>query len=258
MIELRNVSLSFGGKKVLKDISLCIPDGKITAILGPSGSGKSTILKLMIGLIRPDGGEILVDKVDVVKLPESKLFPIRKQMGMVFQGNALFDSLTVLENLGFFLGENLKLSEAEINERVRNAITFAGLDGYENELPDSLSGGMQKRLAIGRALIFDPRMVLLDEPTVGLDPISSKKILDVIAKLREERGLGAVMVTHTIADVFAIADRVIVLYEGMLVFDDEPAKLHSSDHAFVESFLTEQESHSTPHYNKAKSPETMS
>lgn len=242
MIELRNVSLSFGGKKVLKNISLTIPDERITAILGPSGSGKSTILKLMIGLIRPGAGEILVDGVDVVRLPESKLFPIRKQMGMVFQGNALFDSLTVLENLGFFLGENLMLSPDEVDERVRKSISFAGLEGYENELPDSLSGGMQKRLAIGRALIFDPKMVLLDEPTVGLDPIASKKILDVIRQLREDKGLGAVMVTHTIGDVFAIADGVIVLYEGEIIFDDAPAQLHECKHPFVESFLTEQES----------------
>lgn len=250
MIELRNVSLSYGGKQILKSISLTIPDGRITAILGPSGSGKSTILKLMIGLIRPEDGEILVDGVDVVQLPESKLFPIRKQMGMVFQGNALFDSLTVLENLGFFLGENLELTEAEIEERVHKQIVFAGLEGYENELPDSLSGGMQKRLAIVRALIFDPEMVLLDEPTVGLDPVSSKKILDVISKLREEKGLGAVMVTHTIGDVFAIADRVVVLFEGEIIFDDVPDKLQECKHPFIESFLVEQETQ-TPVQNYA-------
>lgn len=253
MIELKNVWLSYGGKQVLKDVSLKVPDGRITAILGPSGSGKSTILKLMIGLIRPDGGEILVDNTDVVKMPESKLFPIRKQMGMVFQGNALFDSLTVLENLGFFLAENLNLPDEEINERVRKQIVFAGLEGYENELPDSLSGGMQKRLAITRALIFDPEMVLLDEPTVGLDPVSSKKILDVIAKLREEKGLGAVMVTHTIGDVFAIADKVVVLFEGKIIFDDVTDKLHDCDHPFIQSFLTEADTPQSMHHHAKRS-----
>jgi phospholipid/cholesterol/gamma-HCH transport system ATP-binding protein len=239
MIELRNISLKYGTQQILDEISMTARDREITAVLGPSGSGKSTILKLMLGLIGPASGEVLVDGVVINGRSEQELFPIRKKMGMVFQGNALFDSLSVERNLGFFLGENLKLPQREIAERVREQMAFAGLEGYGSQLPDSLSGGMQKRLAIGRALIFDPCMVLLDEPTVGLDPLSSRKVLDVIKKLREEKGLGAVMVTHIIGDVFAIADRVVVLYQGKIIFDDLPERLHHCSHHFIESFLTE-------------------
>jgi phospholipid/cholesterol/gamma-HCH transport system ATP-binding protein len=171
-------------------------------------------------------------------MKEKHLFPIRRKMGMVFQGNALFDSLTVTENLSFFLRENLKLSAAETAERIREQIEFAGLKGFEHQFPETLSGGMKKRLAIGRALIFGPEMVLLDEPTVGLDPLSTKRVLDVILQLKEGKGLGAVFVTHLINDVFGTADRVIVLYEGKIIFNDEPQAMHNSDHPFVESFLS--------------------
>jgi len=237
VIEFENVHLNFGNREVLGGVSMRVDDGKITAVLGPSGSGKSTILKLMLGLLKPNEGHIFIDGVDISGFSEQLLFPIRKKMGMVFQGNALFDSLSVNDNLGFFLRENLNLPEAEISERVRGQIQFAGLEGFEDYLPDSLSGGMRKRVAIGRALIFGPSMVLLDEPTVGLDPISTKKILDVIKSLREEKGLGAVLVTHLIQDVFAVADRVIILYHGKIIFDDIPSKMYEVKHPFIQSFL---------------------
>lgn len=241
MIQLENVSLRFGERIVLRRVSLEARDGEITAILGPSGSGKSTILKLMLGLLKPLTGKVLVNGTDITHMSEEKLFPIRKAMGMVFQGNALFDSLNVIDNLAFFLRENLRLDEREIARRVAEQVRFAGLEGFERQLPDSLSGGMRKRLAIGRALIFGPGMILLDEPTVGLDPISTRRVLDVIRNLREEKGLGAVMVTHIISDVFNLADRVIVLYQGEVVFDGTPNEMYESDHPFVESFLTEPE-----------------
>lgn len=171
-------------------------------------------------------------------MKEKHLFPIRRKMGMVFQGNALFDSLSVTENLSFFLKENLRLPASEIEKRITEQIDFAGLKGFEHQAPDSLSGGMRKRLAIGRALIFGPDMVLLDEPTVGLDPISTKKVLDVILRLKAERGLGAVLVTHLINDVFTVADKVIVLYEGKIIFNDTPHAMHGFSHPFVESFLS--------------------
>ena len=155
---------------------------------------------------------------------------------MVFQGNALFDSLTVTENLGFFLQENLNVSKEEAAARIQEQLKFAGLEGFEHHLPDSLSGGMKKRLAIGRALIFGPEMVLLDEPTVGLDPISTKRILDFILKLKRERNLGAVFVTHLISDVDSVADRAIVLFQGKIIFDDLPSRMRESTHHFVESF----------------------
>lgn len=241
MIEFRNVHLYYSGREVLKGISMQIPDGKITAILGPSGSGKSTIIRLMLGLIQPTYGEIYVDGIEISKFSEEELFPIRKKMGIVFQGNALFDSMTVSENMGFFLRENLNLPEEQIAHRVHEQLKFAGLEAHAHQLPDSLSGGMRKRVAIGRALIFEPEMVLFDEPTAGLDPVSSNKILAFIGQLKKEKGLGAVMVTHIINDVFSIADDVLILYHGEIIFHDEPEKMQECDHPFVQSFLLDPE-----------------
>lgn len=241
MIEFKNVSLSFSGRKILSGISLQIPDGRITAILGPSGSGKSTIIKLMLGLIQPTYGNVFVDGVDISRFSEEQLFPIRRKMGIVFQGNALFDSMSVSENMGFFLRENLLLPPADVERRVREQLQFAGLEQQADQLPDSLSGGMRKRVAIGRALIFEPKMILFDEPTAGLDPVSSKKILDVIKQLNQEKQLGAVMVTHVITDVTSVADTVLVLYQGKVIFHDTPEKMQGCDHPFVQSFLADPE-----------------
>jgi phospholipid/cholesterol/gamma-HCH transport system ATP-binding protein len=239
MIELKNVCLSFGDKQILKNISLKVQDNTIKAILGPSGVGKSTILKLMLGLIKPDCGKVLVDGTDITSMKETELYEIRRKMGMVFQGNALFDSLTISQNLGFFLRENLNLPESEVAQRVGEQIRFAGLEGYEDKLPESLSGGMRKRVAIGRALIFKPHMILFDEPTAGLDPVSSKKILSLISDLRHNNNLGAVIVTHIIDDVFHSADCVSVLYQGEIIFDDVTEKLHDSQHPFIRSILSD-------------------
>ncbi len=239
MIEFKDVHLSFSGREVLKGISMQIPDGSITAVLGPSGSGKSTIIKLMLGLIQPTFGKVFVDEVDISRFSEKQLFPIRRKMGIVFQGNALFDSMSVSENMGFFLRENLNLPQEDIAHRVHEQLKFAGLEAHAHQLPDSLSGGMKKRVAIGRALIFEPKMILFDEPTAGLDPVSSRKILDVIKQLKQEKQLGAVMVTHIISDVFSVADNVLVLYQGKLIFHDTPAKMQDFDHPFVQSFLAD-------------------
>ncbi|ABB23329.1 ABC transporter ATP-binding protein [Pelodictyon luteolum] len=239
MIELRNISLKYGEKEILKNVSLTIEDNTIKAILGPSGVGKSTILKLMLGLIKPTSGQVFVDGTDISAMKESELYPIRRKMGMVFQGNALFDSMSISQNLGFFLRENLNLPEKEVQERVTEQIQFAGLEGYEEQLPESLSGGMRKRVAIGRALIFRPHMILFDEPTAGLDPVSSKKILTLISSLRHHNNLGAVIVTHIIDDVFNVADCVAVLYQGGIIFDDATSKLHGSDHPFIRSILSD-------------------
>jgi phospholipid/cholesterol/gamma-HCH transport system ATP-binding protein len=239
MIELRNVTLKYGEKVILDNVSLTVLDNTIKAVLGPSGVGKSTILKLMLGLIKPNSGQVFVDGVDITPMKEIDLYPIRRKMGIVFQGNALFDSMSISQNLGFFLRENLRLPEEEIERRVTEQIRFAGLEGYEDQLPESLSGGMRKRVAIGRALIFNPRMILFDEPTAGLDPVSSKKILTLIDSLRKNSNLGAVFVTHIIDDVFAIADCVAVLYQGKIIFDGETEKLHESDHPFIRSILSD-------------------
>ncbi|MEI8032838.1 MAG: ATP-binding cassette domain-containing protein [Chlorobiaceae bacterium] len=239
MIELDKVTLKYGEKEILKQVSLTVRDNTIKAILGPSGVGKSTILKLMLGLIKPNSGRVLIDGADITRMKESELYTIRRKMGMVFQGNALFDSMTISQNLGFFLRENLNLPEAEVRQRVTEQIQFAGLEGYEDQLPESLSGGMRKRVAIGRAMIFKPHMILFDEPTAGLDPVSSKKILSLISSLRHNNNLGAVIVTHIIEDVFNVADCVAVLYQGEIIFDDMTDKLHDAEHPFIRSILSD-------------------
>ncbi|NTU90841.1 MAG: ABC transporter ATP-binding protein [Chlorobiaceae bacterium] len=239
MIELRNVTLKYGEKLILDKVSIKVQDNTIKAVLGPSGVGKSTIIKLMLGLIKPNSGQVFVDGVDITPLKETELYPIRRKMGIVFQGNALFDSMTISQNMSFFLRENLRLPDEEISARVSDQIRFAGLEGYEDQLPESLSGGMKKRVAIGRALIFNPKMILFDEPTAGLDPVSSRKILNLIASLKKTNDLGAVFVTHIIDDVFAIADEVAVLYQGKIIFDDKTENLHSSDHPFIRSILSD-------------------
>lgn len=241
MIELRDVYLNYGSREILKGVSLKVQDNCIKAILGPSGVGKSTIIKLMLGLIRPTQGEVFIDGVEISKIKEVDLFPIRQKMGIVFQGNALFDSMTISENMSFFLRENLNLPEPEIKQRVADQIAFAGLEGYEDALPENLSGGMKKRVAIGRALIFNPSMVLFDEPTAGLDPVSSKRILELITRLQRDNGLGAVIVTHIIEDVFAVANNVAVLYQGKIIYDDKPDNLHLSSHPFITSFMSSDE-----------------
>jgi phospholipid/cholesterol/gamma-HCH transport system ATP-binding protein len=239
MIELRNVTLKYGEKVILDKVSLTVKDNSIKAVLGPSGVGKSTIIKLMLGLIKPNSGQVFVDGVDITPLKEADLYPIRRKMGIVFQGNALFDSMTISQNMSFFLRENLRLPDDEISRRVTEQIRFAGLEGYEDQLPESLSGGMKKRVAIGRALIFNPKMILFDEPTAGLDPVSSRKILNLIASLKKSDDLGAVFVTHIIDDVFAIADEVAVLYQSKIIFDGPTGQLHDSDHPFIKSILSD-------------------
>ncbi len=239
MIELQNVTLRYGEREILNEVSLVIEDNQIKAVLGPSGVGKSTILKLILGLIKPNSGRILIDGTDITTMKESQLYPIRRKMGIVFQGNALFDSMSISQNLGFFLRENLNIPEEEVERKVREQITFAGLEGYEDSLPENLSGGMKKRVAIGRALIFNPKMILFDEPTAGLDPVSSKKILNLIGALRKKNDLGAVLVTHIIDDVFMVADSVAVLYKGRIIFDDATSKLHDANHPFIRSILSD-------------------
>jgi phospholipid/cholesterol/gamma-HCH transport system ATP-binding protein len=239
MIELRNVTLKYGERLILDRISMTVRDNTIKAVLGPSGVGKSTIIKLMLGLIKPNSGQVFVDGVDITPLKETDLYPIRRKMGIVFQGNALFDSMTISQNMSFFLRENLHLPDDEIKHRVAEQIRFAGLEGYEDQLPENLSGGMKKRVAIGRALIFNPKTILFDEPTAGLDPVSSRKILNIIASLKKSNNLGAVFVTHIIDDVFAISDEVAVLYQGNIIFDGPTEKLHESDHPFILSILSD-------------------
>jgi phospholipid/cholesterol/gamma-HCH transport system ATP-binding protein len=206
MIEFRNVHKSFDDESVLKNVSFKIESGDTKIIVGESGSGKSTILKLILGLIRPDSGQILIEGRDITRLPEQQLVPIRLDMGMVFQEGALFDSLSVLENVGYRLFEEGHLSEMEIEAVVSRHLGFVGLADAIDKMPAELSGGMKRRVGIARALVGTPKVVLYDEPTAGLDPITKRTIVDLMIKLRDLEGVTSVFVTHDLHSASIMAN----------------------------------------------------
>ncbi len=240
MIELRKVSFTYGDKPVLRNVSFRVEHSEAVVIMGPSGSGKSTILRLILGLENPQQGQVLIDGQDISTLKEKEKREIRKKIGMVFQEGALFDSMTAGENVGYYLLEHTKLSFEEISDRVCQMLGFVGLDAEEtvDKLPEQLSGGMRGRVAIGRALLStDPKIMLYDEPTTGLDPQATDKVLNLIKKLHEEKSISSIAVTHQIADAFAMADRFIVIYDGEVAFDGSFADLRDSQEERVRAFL---------------------
>ena len=239
MIEFKNVNFSINGKRILKDMSFLVPAGESRVIMGHSGSGKSTILRLILGLICPDSGEILVDNKLICNMKEKQLNKIRKQIGMVFQDGALFDSLTVGENVGYYLLEYSRFSLDEIDRRVREMLGFVGLsDEIIDHLPDELSGGMQRRVAIGRAFLStDPKIMLYDEPTAGLDPRMTRNVSNLINRLVEIKKVTSIVVTHQIADAFLVADKFIIIHDGKVVFDGDVNQLRGSKETVVVEFL---------------------
>ncbi|HEU4335638.1 MAG TPA: ATP-binding cassette domain-containing protein [Candidatus Eisenbacteria bacterium] len=239
MIEFRNVDFSIEGNPILRDVSFTVARGETTVILGPSGSGKSTILRLLLGLYRPDRGEILLDGNDITRISDATMREIRGRMGMVFQQGALFDSMTVGENVGYALLEAAGDDETEVEPAVRNYLELVGLDpDLIDRMPDQLSGGMQRRVAIARALAArDPIILLYDEPTTGLDPQSAERITDLIVRLRDEHGKTAIMVTHDIADAFKVANEITILDAGRVVFEGPPGELIRASTPFINEFL---------------------
>jgi len=238
IIELQNIYLGLKGREILKNISLNIPKGNVSVILGPSGAGKSSILKVILGLWKPDKGSVIVKGILISELSELEMLPVRRKMGIVFQGNALFDSLTVEENIGYFLSEQNKLSPSEIKEKTETALSFVNLAGTNDLFPDQLSGGMKKRVAIARALVFNPEIILFDEPTTGLDPINSKHILDLIDRLKGE-GTTAVVVTHILNDAVSIGDKLTLINGGTLIESGTVSEMLNSSNEFVRSFFYE-------------------
>jgi len=240
MIELRQVYFAYEEKPVLKNITFSVDEGEALVIMGPSGSGKSTILRLILGLETPQQGEVLVDGQNISKLKESAKREIRKKIGMVFQNGALFDSLLVGENVGYYLLEHTKLPLSEVSERVNKMLGFVGLNADEiiDKLPEQLSGGMQRRVAIGRALLStDPKIMLYDEPTTGLDPQSTANVIQLINKLHTEKHISSISVTHQIADALAVGDRFVVLVDGELAFEGTLEQLRDSTDNKVRAFL---------------------
>lgn len=217
IIEIKNVYKSFNNHPVLDDINLSVQDGEIISLLGASGTGKSVLLKELIGLIKPDKGDIFVLGKNVAQMNEDALIKLRVHVGMLFQGAALFDSLTVFENIAYPLREHLHLSEAEIRSRVSEKLQLVGLKGIEAKMPEELSGGMKKRVGLARAIATDPEIILYDEPTTGLDPMTAQRINVLIMELQKKLGITTIVVTHDLHCVKTVSDRIAMLHEGKII-----------------------------------------
>lgn len=237
MIRLVGVNMSFNEKKILRNINLTVHKGETLAIIGASGSGKSTLLRLIIGLLKPSSGQIWIGNTEITVMQETDLDRLRLKMGMVFQYSALFDSLSVGENVAFGLREHTKLSDAEIAKIVREKLRVVDLAGYENTMPNELSGGMKKRVSLARAIAFEPETVLYDEPSAGLDPIMSAKIDDLIIDTRELLGVTSIVVTHHMESAFHIADRIAMIHEGEIIVIDNVEKIKASKDPRVIQFI---------------------
>jgi phospholipid/cholesterol/gamma-HCH transport system ATP-binding protein len=218
MIEIRDIKKSFGRKPVLRGVSFTVKEGETLVVLGRSGCGKSVILKHLIGLLKPDSGEVLVDDVTITEFPERRLTEVRRKIGMLFQSAALFDSMSVERNLAFPLQEQGIKDRAEIAKRIEEALEMVDLPGEQKKMPAELSGGMRKRVGLARTIIGRPRCVLYDEPTTGLDPITSDSINHLIRRLQRRLGVTSIVVTHDMKTAFHCADRVAFLHEGRLHF----------------------------------------
>jgi phospholipid/cholesterol/gamma-HCH transport system ATP-binding protein len=237
MIKVSQLRKSFNGQPVLKGIDLEVPDGSITIIIGRSGGGKSVFLKHLLGLIRPDSGRIEVNGVDLGGLRGRKLDEVRKRYGVVFQGGALFDSMTCRENVAFPLREKFRLTAGNVAKRVDRALDQVGLTGIGEKYPEEVSGGMRKRVAIARALVTEPEIVFFDEPTTGLDPVLVNTIHHLILELHRRLHFTAVMVSHEIPEIFEIADRVGMLHDGRIVELGPPAAIQASASPVVQQFI---------------------
>lgn len=237
-IRVENLHKSFGDNYVLRGIDLDFPIGTTTVILGGSGSGKSVLMKHLIGLLRPDQGRVTVEDQDLALLSAGDMNTFRMRFGMVFQWAALFDSMTVYENISFPLREHhRRMPEEEIAAKVREKLELFGIAGTEEKFPADLSGGMRKRVGLARAIIMEPRIVLYDEPTTGLDPITTSSVDDMILRAKERLKVTSVVISHDVGSAFHIADYIAFLYEGRIVAYGPPRELRASQHPFVAEFL---------------------
>ncbi|MDX2148617.1 MAG: ABC transporter ATP-binding protein [Planctomycetota bacterium] len=237
LLRIRDLHKSFGSLHVLRGIDLDIPRGKTTVVLGPSGCGKSVMLKLINGLMHPDRGEIWFDNQRIDDLPERKLRDVRRRMGFLFQMGALFDSMTIAENIEFPLVEHTKLGKGERRQRVLDALDTVDLKGIAERLPSQLSGGQRKRVALARAIVLEPKLVLYDEPTTGLDPIRSDGIDQLVNKLERQLGVTSVVVTHDLNSARKIAEQVVLLLDGLIAAQGTFADLERSTNPRVQQFI---------------------
>ncbi len=237
-IEIRNLQKSFGAKKVLRGIDIEVGKGEILFVIGRSGTGKSVMLKNIVGLLQPDGGEIFLDGKKISNLSELEYFPIRRRCGMVFQQPALFDSMTIFNNIAFGLRKHFpNLTEKEISDRVRKNLELVNLKGVENKFPNTISYGMQKRVSLARTIALEPDYLLFDEPTTGLDPVTTTAINQLIAALSHKLHVTSVVVSHDMKCALEIADRIILLHEGNIADQGTPEQMRKSKHPLVQDFL---------------------
>ena len=238
VVAVEDLHKSFGSQKVLNEISLTVTRGETLAVLGRSGSGKSVLLRLIVGLEKPDSGSIRIHGQDIAGLALDQIGEIRKKMGFLFQHAALYDSLTVEQNVAFPLQHHKReMSKSEQDDRVKELLAEVGMEGNLGKMPSDISGGMQKRVGLARALALEPDILLLDEPTAGLDPISSAEIDDLVLKLQEEHHVASIVVTHDLHSAKTIADRLALLNEGNVVIEGNFEELQKSDLEFVREFL---------------------
>ncbi|MEJ2744707.1 MAG: ABC transporter ATP-binding protein [bacterium] len=238
MIEYIGVSKSFGDLKVLEGISCTIPDSRITVFIGPSGVGKSVLMKMLVGLERPDEGAVLVDGEDVVHMDERSLYRLRRRMGMLFQDGALLDSMTAGENVAFPMRQHTNMTEAEIASAVAEKLLLVGMPGCEEKWPSELSGGMRKRVGLARAIALNPSIVLFDEPTSGLDPLMADAIDELILDMQRKLGCTFVVISHDIPGTYKIADRVGVLYDTKLIAYGEKEEVYRSRDPILVKFFS--------------------
>jgi len=238
MIEIINLSKTFGGKKVLDNVNLTINKGETTVIIGRSGCGKSVLLKHIIGLLRPDSGQVLIDGRDITKMGERELNAVRMKIGMLFQGAALFDSLSILENVAFTLFEHSNTPMPVIKERVKECLALVGLKDVEHLKPAELSGGMRKRAGLARAICMQPEIILYDEPTTGVDPIMGDIVNDLIKELHDILKITSIAVTHDMKSAYKIADRMAMLYNGKMIIHGTPHDIMKSKDPIVQQFIT--------------------
>jgi phospholipid/cholesterol/gamma-HCH transport system ATP-binding protein len=236
-IEFAGIKKAFDDKVVYTGLDLSIEKGETITIIGGSGSGKSVLLKLLVGLMKPDEGSIKIDGTDIVPLSEGELFSVRKRVGMLFQGGALFDSISVGENVGYGLVMHAGKSESQIKKKVSHCLEMVGLPGIEQMMPADLSGGMKKRVALARAIAYDPEIILYDEPTTGLDPTNSNRINHLINELQELLKVTSVVVTHDMKSAFAVSDRLAMLFRGRIEAVGTSKEIERSKDPVVRGFI---------------------
>lgn len=243
MIELRGLHKSFGANHVLRGISMTVPRGISAVVLGGSGTGKSVLIRHIVGLLQPDRGEVWVEGERVDLLTGDALDRQRLKIGYLFQGGALFDSMTVEENMRFYLDRHTKLSKAEKREKIEQALEEVNLAGTIDQYPAQLSGGQKKRAGLARAIVLEPDILLYDEPTTGLDPISVRVVSELIVRLRDERGITSIAITHDLLAASIITDEAHFLYEGRFVASGTLDEVRQTDHPFIREFFTGEEAY---------------